>query len=216
MFASAMGCFVSPGAVLYVLQTPAARPAFVVGSAPIAELSAVSAVARLPAFGFECSSARYSSTLPFSPRLKRRNAAGVLKLPLSVKPGGSVKGNAVPPAARSVAALSSDEEMDASAFGLQTTAAGGSSIAWLTSIAMPSESRSSNARYSESALNVRTNPRVPDTPLVDRPVALGSAFRTVVPARTAKRNCEKAARPRNRDQAAMHPRASVRRRCSAL
>src|SRR5260221_12242404 len=128
MFASAMGCFVSPGAVLYVLQTPAARPAFVVGSAPIAELSAVSAVARLPAFGFECSSARYSSTLPFSPRLKRRNAAGVLKLPLSGTPGGSGKGNVGPSAARSVCALSSDEAMDASALRLQTNAAAAASI----------------------------------------------------------------------------------------
>src|SRR5436190_3076960 len=159
-------------------------PAAVVGLAPIAAVSAVMAASKLPAFGFCRLRPRYSSTLPLNARLRRRNVAGVSNLPFDVNPPGKVKGNDVPPAASSAAALSSDAEIEASAFGLQTNAAGGSSIGWLTSIAIPSESRSSRARYSAIALKVRVSPFVADASAADSPVAEGSALRMVLPART--------------------------------
>src|SRR6185369_11000082 len=114
MFASAIGYRVSLASVLYVFQRPAFRSAADVGAGPIAVVSAVTAAAKLAAFGFWWSSPRYSSTLPLMARLIRRNVAGVSKLPFNVKPGGTLHGNSAPPAARNVAALSSVAEIEAS------------------------------------------------------------------------------------------------------
>ena len=68
MFASAIGYRVSPASVLYVFHRPIFRSAAVVGAAPIAVVSAVTAAAKLAAFGFCRLNPRYSSTLPLKAR----------------------------------------------------------------------------------------------------------------------------------------------------
>src|SRR4051812_38105723 len=78
--------------------------------------------------------ARCTSTLAASARLNVANVTGVVK---PSKPGTNVKGNAAPPAWRSVYAVSSIAETSAIASANATNGAGGSEIGRSTATGMP-------------------------------------------------------------------------------